>query len=499
MSVLDLSPLNTVLQRLERVADRLEAGAGAAGAAGAAPAAGSPAEEDPAIVQAFDAFVKEKVAPVEAAAAEVGGEVVEATAAATKALRLLRDLLLGSAKAKKPKDTDWNKFLGPFMELGQAANKACDNRSDFFQNRKAVAEMMGVVTLVTTTSPPTHVQNCMESMDFHLMKVMQKKKDPETAWAKALKAMVRDLKDWCAENCKLGLTWNAQGPEAVDYFAENPLGAEKAAAAAPAKAKGKGKGPAMPKGGLAPPSAEILAKLKGEEGAAPKPKGGGGGMSAVFSEIGAFSTGGLKKVTDDMKNWKNPKEHGAIKAEPKPKAAAPSPGAGKGSGRGPKGPPKKALERDYNWMIENYDGDHSLTIDEIDAKQLVCVMNCRNCTLRLSSKVKNICVDSCEKVAVICADVLSSVEMVNSNKVQVQTTGKVNSFAVDKCDGVMIWLSKESLGAEIVTSKSSEMNVTIPQEGGDESDVVELPIPEQFVTTISGPRKLKTEVSSLYS
>merc|ERR1712083_574167 len=152
-----------------------------------------------------------------------------------------------------------------------------------------------------------------------------------------------------------------------------------------------------------------------------------------------------------------------------------------------------------NWMIENFEGEQNMTIEDIDPKQLVCMMNCRNCTLRLSTKVKNICIDSCEKVNLICADVLSSVELVNSNKVQVQTTGKVNSFAVDKCDGVMIWLSKESLGAEIVTSKSSEMNVTIPQEGGDESDVVELPIPEQFVTTVCGPKKLKTEVSSLYT
>lgn len=496
--MLDLTPLNTVLQRLEKVADRLEGAAGAAPAASAAVEV-SAIEEDPAILQTFDAFLKEKFAPVEAAATEAGGEMVEATATARKALRLLRDLLLGSTKAKKPKDTDWAKFLIPYAEVAQAAAKACDNRSDYFHNRKAIVELMTVVTLVTSTSPPTHVQNCMESMEFHLNKVMQKKKDLETAWAKKLKAMVMDLKDWCNQNCKLGLTWNAQGLEAVDYFAENPLGSEKAAAAAPAKAKGKGKGPAMPKGGLPPPSAEMQAKMKGEEGAAPKPKGGGAGLSAVFSEIGAFSTGGLKKVTDDMKNWKNPTEHGAIKAEPKPKAAAPSPGPGKAGGRGPRGPPKKALERDYNWMIENFEGEHNLTIDEIDAKQLVCIMNCRNCTLRLSSKVKNICVDSCEKVAVICADVMSSVELVNSNKVQVQTTGKVNSFAVDKCDGVMIWLSKESLGAEIVTSKSSEMNVTIPQEGGDEGDVVEMPIPEQFVTTVCGPKKLKTEVSSLYT
>merc|ERR1740129_1453112 len=106
-------------------------------------------------------------------------------------------------------------------------------------------------------------------MDFHAIKVMQKKNPPETAWIKALKEMVKDLKTWCDENCKMGVIWNAKGTDPMEHFAANPLGATPgavAAAAEAASAKGKGKGgPAMPKEGLPPPPPELLAKMKATE------------------------------------------------------------------------------------------------------------------------------------------------------------------------------------------------------------------------------------------
>merc|ERR1719188_1311186 len=109
MAVLDLSPFNTILQRLEAVTNRLErgslaVGAGSAGSAASVPADAAPTTEDPAIVQALDSFLKEKLRPVEVAATEAGAEIVEATAMGVKALALTRDLLSGSAKCKKPKD-----------------------------------------------------------------------------------------------------------------------------------------------------------------------------------------------------------------------------------------------------------------------------------------------------------------------------------------------------------------------------------------------------------
>ena len=376
-------------------------------------------------------------------------------------------------------------------ELVSASQKACDNRSDWFQNMKAVTESLNVAVLVTSPSPPSHVQAVQEAMDFHAMKVMQKKVEVETAWIKALKNSLIALKAWCDDECKLGLIWKAGGEDAAKFFEAHPLGQAAAAAAAsspPGKGKGKGKGPPPPKAGMGPPP--------------PKPEASGssqpGGMAAVFSQIEGFSTAKLKTVTSDMKTKNRPKDEASSMV---PAAAAKAPAAkasgARSSGRGPKGPPILELQKELNWVVENYEGVHDLTVEDLDAKQLVLFINCKNCTLRLTKKVKSICIDSCEKVNLICHDVISTVEIVNCERCSVQTTGGAHAFAIDKTNGANIWLSKASIDAEFVTSKSSEMNVTIP-DPDVEDDFIELPIPEQFSTTIKG-KKLKTEVSKIYS
>lgn len=45
--------------------------------------------------------------------------------------------------------------------------------------------------------------------------------------------------------------------------------------------------------------------------------------------------------------------------------------------------------------------------------------------------------------------------------------GTVPTISVDKTDGCQMYLSDKSLGVEIITSKSSEMNVLIPKGNGD--------------------------------
>jgi Adenylate cyclase associated (CAP) C terminal. len=48
-----------------------------------------------------------------------------------------------------------------------------------------------------------------------------------------------------------------------------------------------------------------------------------------------------------------------------------------------------------------------------------------------------------------------------------QVLGKVPTISIDKTDGCQMYLSPESLDVEIVSSKSSEMNVLVPKGNGD--------------------------------
>ena len=51
---------------------------------------------------------------------------------------------------------------------------------------------------------------------------------------------------------------------------------------------------------------------------------------------------------------------------------------------------------------------------------------------------------------------------------------------IDKTDGIQVYLSNDCIDCEIVTAKSSEMNILVPQEDGE---FAEFPVPEQYKTS----------------
>ena len=107
--------------------------------------------------------------------------------------------------------------------------------------------------------------------------------------------------------------------------------------------------------------------------------------------------------------------------------------------------------------------------------------------------------DKCKNVTLIMNSVLSGAEVVNCKKIKMQVQQSLPSIAVDKTDGILIGLAWTAREAQIVTSKSSEMNVTFPVSEAEDADWIELPIPEQFVTKVLSDNKLKSDVSELYT
>jgi len=102
--------------------------------------------------------------------------------------------------------------------------------------------------------------------------------------------------------------------------------------------------------------------------------------------------------------------------------------------------------------------------------------------------------DDCQKTSLVFEQIVASVEVVNCRSVKVQVTGQVPTMLIDKTDGIQIFLSETSLHTTIVTSKSSEMNVSVP-EGDDE--LKEMPIPEQYVSFYDrNSKKLVTNTNS---
>jgi len=218
-------------------------------------------------------------------------------------------------------------------------------------------------------------------------------------------------------------------------------------------------------------------------------------INALFSEINKVKdrqatgkTEGLRHVTKDMKTKNQADKPAAVvpAATGSKPAAAPKHGAATGA---KKGPAKLELQGN-KWVIENHDNNKTLEIKDVQSKQTVYVYRCDNSVLRVVGKVNNITLDGCKKFALAFDDAIAAIELVNCTSVEVQCLGKVPSFAIDKSSGIQLFLSKNCLHAEIVQSKSDQMNVVIPK--GD--DVEELAVPEQFKTLIVNGKLHTTSV-----
>lgn len=78
---------------------------------------------------------------------------------------------------------------------------------------------------------------------------------------------------------------------------------------------------------------------------------------------------------------------------------------------------------------------------------------------------------------------MSAIDVVNNKSFQLQIQGKTPTIVIDKTDSGQIFLSEECFDVEILTAKSSSINVNLPGLG-ENGDYAERPVPEQLKTTI---------------
>uniref|UniRef100_A0A5F8G6U4 Adenylyl cyclase-associated protein n=1 Tax=Monodelphis domestica TaxID=13616 RepID=A0A5F8G6U4_MONDO len=135
---------------------------------------------------------------------------------------------------------------------------------------------------------------------------------------------------------------------------------------------------------------------------------------------------------------------------------------------------------------------NNLVISNTELKQVAYIFKCNKSTLQIKGKINSITIDNCKKFGLVFDNVVGIVEVINSKDIQIQVMGKVPTISINKTEGCHIYLSEEALDCEIVSAKSSEMNILIPQDG----DYKEFPVPEQFKTAWDGS-KLVTEPAEI--
>lgn len=287
----------------------------------------------------------------------------------------------------------------------------------------------------------------------------------QIAFCDTFKALLTELMAYVKEYHTTGVAWNKNGVDISQYSESAASAAPAAAAAAPAAAQAK---PA------AAPAAPAAAKAD---------------LFSALNKEGAI-TSGLKKVTKDMQTWRAEYKGGDGPA-PAAAAAAPKPAA---AAAALKGPAKLEFQEGASkWLVEYQTAPVSININE--KKETVYIFGCVGATVEVKGKCKSIVVDSCKKTVVYFDSAFASCEVVNSQRMQIHCRESVPSVAVDKTDGIIVHLPATSMHTEIVASKSSEMNVSWPDENGD---MVEKPIPEQYVHRIKNGA-VTADVSDLYT
>jgi adenylyl cyclase-associated protein len=459
--------LESVVARLEAVTARLEKVEGKGGGSGSGGAATAAADGEVArFISAYDEQITPKLEEWFGFASQCGDSVKAQAEIVKTAFAAHRSVLVTASKCKKPSPAQFGKVpavADMSKAMGDAQAKK-DNRDKSFNNLAMIAECVQALSWVTVEPAPVpFVKEMVAAGDFYGNKVLMEfkggKDDNQVNFVKKFKEMITDLAAYVKEFHTTGLTWNAGGTDATGF---SDGGA--APAAAPA--------PAAPKPVAAP--------------AKPGPPGG------LFAQLQGDVTSGLKKVTRDMTN--KDKQVSSVVAAGAIKSSAAKP-ADKGA---------VALKDPVfmldgtKWLVEYQVDRNDLEIEsaQLDKRHTVLVYKCvgkaSRTVLRVPDKVNAVSIDGCVKTSVVVNNVMATVDMVNCSGCEIQITGTCPTLNIDKCSGVMVYLSEANVNdIQIVTAKSSEMNVQLPPKS-PEDDPQEVPIPEQYLSCVKGGKLVTT-------
>ncbi|KFM05524.1 Adenylyl cyclase-associated protein 1 [Aptenodytes forsteri] len=445
--------MERLVERLEKAVERLETVCQGPGMCGDGSSKGVAQ-----YVQAFDALLAGPVAEYVKISKEVGGDVQKHAEMVHAGLMSERALLVMASQHQQPTENAFSSLLKPISEQIQVVQNFREkNRgSKLFNHLSAVSESIPALGWVAMAPKPgPYVKEMTDAAMFYTNRILKEYKDvdkKQVDWVKAYLSIWTELQAYIKEYHTTGLTWN--------------------------------KTVSPP-----PPPAPAPASSSTDDSAS---------RSALFAQInrGEGITSGLRHVSDDMKTHKNPalkNQGGPVRSGPKPfTAPKPACNANPAQKTSLKAPALLELEG-KKWRVENQENATNLVISDTELKQVAYVFKCTNSTLQIKGKINSITLDNCKKLGLVFDDVVGIVEIINSRDVKVQVMGKVPTISINKTDGCHVYLSKNSLDCEIVSAKSSEMNVLIPTEGGD---FTEFPVPEQFKTVWNG-QKLVTTVTEI--
>ncbi|KAK7205779.1 adenylate cyclase associated N terminal-domain-containing protein [Myxozyma melibiosi] len=470
-----------------------------AAATPAAPAEPTPApapepvvEQISPAVQEFDDYVAEFVTPFVALSKEIDPVVAEQAEAVASAFAAEREFLLIVSKAKKPAASD-SAFMDLFKPISEQVVRVQDlregnRRSKFFNHLSTVSEGIPAIGWIgVEPTPVPFVGEMKDSAQFYANRVIKEYKEIDkkhVEWAQGYLKLLTNLQAFVKKNHTTGPSWNPKGEDLATVLASSKSkeAAAPTPAAPPAPAAG---GPPPPP----PPPPSSVFQVSSE------PSAPAGGIGAVFAEInkGSSVTSGLKKVDKSQMTHKNPSLRAKEPVAPTTKSKTPPPPT-KPQSLKQKKPPRMELEG-TKWIIENYENNPEVIV-EVEINHGVFIHRCANSTIQLKGKFNALTINECKSTGILIESMVSGVDVIKSTSFGLQVTGKLPTISIDQCDGGQIYLSDQSLDVEIYTSKSSAININVPDPELD-GDFKEQPVPEQLVHSIKDGKLVSTIVEHM--
>lgn len=196
-------------------------------------------------------------------------------------------------------------------------------------------------------------------------------------------------------------------------------------------------------------------------------------------------TSRLKKVDKSQMTHKNPSlragstvsdEGGS--SQTRSKSPAPSKRPKPESMRTRK-PPRKDLEG-TKWLVENFDSTGDIIEVPAQQNQSILISRCNKSVIKVSSKANAISIDNCIGLSIIVDSLVSSLEVIKCPNFALQVDGVVPTVLLDQVDSAVVYLGQASLNTEVLSSKSTSLNIMLPPKEGTDDDTKECPIPEQM-------------------
>lgn len=117
-------------------------------------------------------------------------------------------------------------------------------------------------------------------------------------------------------------------------------------------------------------------------------------------------------------------------------------------------------------------------------KDAVTIQDCSDVIIDIQGIPKAVMITGCTKYHVTIPGCLTAVNVDNSNSGYMTLTGLVRTCQVDKCKDLDVTLSPEAYDCHFVSSKVSNLNVAIEQEGLEGTDLISMAVAAQFSTKL---------------